>query len=562
MKTTELESADAGDGFSAAMKAQGVDIRATESPAPSTPADAGTAGEAIGVVPIRGVTLPKVKTTNKSGNGGTTGVIGRTGPSTSASQDDTSAHCSNSDEPASDEEQTVPHFFKQELATLLDESTGDLVALEEFDRAVDDRALENEWIGRHTDLSLAAIKAEHLRKGRYTAHVDGAGILLGDPEEYRLAVEIGVQITLCVHRGRTEDQRLEFVLRSQAGKRILTYDEQRELTNRLIVVQLRLGVDYKTIAKMTGVHPNTARNVEKRAAAEPNSNHGITQRPDGRFNQSTREKIAKAHRLRAKGKNNSEIASIFNETTETVGRWFKDPAAQGKTKDKKKHGKTPKTNRVTSASQMTDMTETIAANDGIPEIDRLGLERSQQDVQAYVTWFEAASAKAREAVKAAGDSVEELLRLSLYGNQLKAATDIRLRKILFAGGEVAVEESPSSDSYTDRARAVAAPVFLGIPMEITPEEVFVTLVNGSGGVIDNRDNVLVCKEQPVRGKAARFRGKCFNSKLGLRAFQLLGRQTFSHAECASAFGPRLDNLRSPDTELAGLKAGPKEKEVI
>ncbi|MEI7927368.1 MAG: hypothetical protein WCH40_02380, partial [Verrucomicrobiales bacterium] len=145
----------------------------------------------------------------------------------------------NGDAVSTSDAAIVPQLNKQSLESLLDELTGELVALEDFPHEIDDRAFEPEWLGAHNDISREAIREELLRTGRYTAHIDDAGNLLSDPEEYRLAVELGVQITFCVHRGRTEDQKREFILRSQTGKRILTYEEQRELTNRLIVVQLR-----------------------------------------------------------------------------------------------------------------------------------------------------------------------------------------------------------------------------------------------------------------------------------------------------------------------------------
>ena len=92
----------------------------------------------------------------------------------------------------------------------------------------------------------------------------------------------------------------------------------------------------------------------------------------------------------------------------------------------------------------------------------------------------------------------------------------------------------------------------------------VALSDGSGGigVIDNRGNCVTWKGLLVQGQSVRVRVEGFNSERGLTNLAMLGRQSFSHAECASAFGPRLDNLCSPDTKLAGLKAGPKEKEVI
>jgi hypothetical protein len=113
------------------------------------------------------------------------------------------------DEPgtASGEELAVPQFSPQASGLLLDETKGDLIAREDFKGTVNDRAFENEWLGAHNDISREAIREELLRTGRYTAHIDEADNLLSDREEDTLAVELGVQITYCVHRGWTKDQK-------------------------------------------------------------------------------------------------------------------------------------------------------------------------------------------------------------------------------------------------------------------------------------------------------------------------------------------------------------------
>jgi len=468
---------------------------------------------------------------------------------------------SDVDKLTADEKQTVPRFFKQELAALLDESTGDLVALENFEGVVDVEFYRRYWFGSHLEDSLLAIEDEHRRKGKCTFHVDGAGKLLDDPDKFLLAVKNGVAITLCVHQGKTEDENIAHILRPQFCNRVLTTEERRKLRNEWIEVQLRLGADYDLIAKMAGVCPQTVRNVETRAASDGISNSGFTKRPDGRFKLSTRKKIAEAGRLRAEGKDNPEIAAVFGEKVETVDKWFKDPRARGKTKDKKKHGKKPKTSRGNSAAQPTDMSEAITANNGIPRIDRLVLGRTGQGTQAYIEWLEAADAKARAEVDATADNLEELGRLYLYSKQLKATLDIRLRKVLYTGGEVDIEEGTTGDSYPDGAGSVAAPVLLGTVTEIQHDKAFVALVNGSSGVIDNRDNGFAWKVSLVQGQIVRVRVEEFNSERGLANLRPMGRQSFSQADCVSAFTPRLNDLCSPDTEIAGLKIGPKEEEV-
>ena len=234
---------------------------ATDCPDPSTQDDAGAADGG----------------TPEFGDGGTTGFIG----------------------------EKVDSLSKQALGSLLDELTGELVALEDFDRDVDVEFYRRYWFGSHLEDSLLAIEEEHRQKGKCTFHVDGVGKLLDDPDKFLLAKDNGVAITLCVHRGQTEDdQNIADILRPQFCNRVLTTEERRKLRNEWIEVQLRLGAGYESIAKMAGVCPQTVRNVETRAAAECNSKIGFTKRPDGRFNASTLEKIAEAGRLRAEGKDN------------------------------------------------------------------------------------------------------------------------------------------------------------------------------------------------------------------------------------------------------------------
>ena len=468
------------------------------------------------------------------------------------------------DEPgtASGEELAVPRLNSDELDQLLDESSGDLVALEDFDRDVDVEFYRRYWFGSHFEDSLLAIEEEHRRKGKCTFHVDAVGKLLDDPDEFLLAKDNnGVAITLCVHRGQTEDdQNIAHILRPQFCNRVLTTEERRKLRNEWIEVQLRLGADYESIAKMAGVCPQTVRNVETRAAAVSNSKFEFTKRPDRRFKPATREKIAEAGKLRKEGMGDADIAAIFDTDVETVGRWFKGPQARATRKMKDKPGKRANNSRGTSAAQQMDMTDAIAANEGIPRIDRLVLERIGQGAQAYIEWLEAADAKARAAVDATTGTLEALGPLYLYSKQLKATLNIRLRNILYTGGEVDVEEGTTGDSQPDGAGAVADPVLLGTVTEINPDKAFVALVNGSSGVIDNRDNGFAWKGSLVQGQIVRVRVEEFNSERGLANLRPMGRQSFSQADCVSAFTPRLNDLCSPDTELAGLKIGPKEEE--
>jgi len=326
------------------------------------------------------------------------------------------------------------------------------------------------------------------------------------------------------------------------------------LTNRLIEVQLRLGVDYNLIAKLVGVHPNTVRNVEARAAADPNSKLGNTKRPDGRFKPETREKIAKAAELQKDGKSNAEIAEIFGTDPETVGKWFKDPPAEGMTKNK--GGKDKKT----AAAQSAETIEDIEATDGVPELHRLALKKLGQGTEAYIDRLKARAAEARKEVGAAS-GIGEVLDLSLCFSQGLALAELRLRKMLSDGGELDVEAAavPGSSS-PGKSGNKPDNLLLGIVMADETDEVFVALPVG-GGVIDKRDYCLAMfGALPVDG-IVRVRVVGFDSKRGLWKLQPQGRQTPAPAPGATA-GSHLDSRCSPDTKLAGSKAGPKEKEAI
>jgi transposase len=450
------------------------------------------------------------------------------------------------DEADDDDEQRLPHLNSKVLDRLLDEASGDLVALEDFDGKVDDRAFESDWFGAHNDISRQAIREELLRKGEYTGHVDDAGNLLSDPDEYRLAVEVNARITLCVHRERSEDQKREFILRSQTGKRILTYEMQRALTNKLIVVQLRLGVDYKSIAKMAGVHPNTVRNVQNRAAADSNSKLGITKRADGRFNPETHTKISEASKLRADGKSNPEIAAAFNTDEKTVAKWFKDPPAQGTTKIEGKPDKKAKTRRSASSPQPI---KDIAAGDGVPPLHRQALERLGQGTQAYIDRLKVHAAKTRQEVEAVSD-IDEMQDFLLCYSLGLALGELRLRNLLRGGGEIDVEAVPPSDSSPDKAENEPDTILLGTVMAIEPHEVLVALPVGGGGVIDNRDSYLDWHAPPKVDEVVRVRVEGFDWRRGLWKLQKVGAQTPAPAPGAIA-GSYRDDRCSPDADLAG-----------
>jgi transposase len=496
---------------------------------------------------------------NETPPGATTEAVRDAAPaasSTEASQAGSAA----ADEAASEAELNVQYLSKQALDSLLDELTGDLVALEDFDREVNDRAFESEWLGSHTDLSLAVFQAKLLKTGKYTPDVDDGGKLLSDPVKYRLARKDDARITLRVYGGLSEAQKRSFILLKQARERVRTEAENRELKRRIILAGLVQGLTYKSIAEMAGVHPMTVRNVENRAVADSNSKLGNTKRPDGRFNPETREKIVEASKLRAEGKSNPEIAAAFNTDEKTVAKWFKDPPAQSTTKIEDKPDKKAKTRRSASSPQPPQPIKDIAADDGVPPLHGRALKRLGQGTQAYIDRLQVHAAEIRQEVEAVSD-IDEMQDFLLCYSLGLALGELRLRNLLRGGGEIDVEEAvPPGDSSPNKAEHEPDTILLGTVMAIEPHEVLVALPVGGGGVIDNRDNYLDWHAPPKVDKVVRVRVEGFDWRRGLWKLQQVGRQTPAPAPGAIA-GSYRDDRCSPDADLAGRKAGPKEMGV-
>ena len=352
--------------------------------------------------------------------------------------DDTPGTSSREGESADDDEQAVPLLLKQALESLLDESTGELVALEDFECAVDDRAFEDEWLGSHTPISLAVFGAELAKTGKCTFHVDRNGKLLGDRVQYRLARENGAQITLCVHQDLSDDQKRDFILRLQARERRRTGKENRELDRRTIEALLALGMSYETIAKMAGVCPNTARNIETRAANDPKSKLVNTKR-DRRLKWSTPENIAEAHRLRAEGKNNSQIAKALGTTPATIGKLFKDRGPQANAKIKEEPNPTPETAPDQSPPTPSQVDTTRVPDDGIPNVVRLHLEhrglRGVLAAKEYAKLLKPQQDDAREKIEGLAKHKDELLKSYIYHREAATFAEAELERHLLAAGK-------------------------------------------------------------------------------------------------------------------------------
>lgn len=478
-----------------------------------------------------------------------------------SSTDDSPANSSSVDEPVPDEEQTAPQLSKQAVESLLDELTAELVALEAFGREVDDRARENEWLGKHTKISLAVFRVELDRTGKYTFNIDENGVLLDDPVKFRLAQEAGAQITLRVHHGLSEAKKSNFILLAQGRDRERTEAENRELKRRIVLAALLQGLTYEATAELAGVHPNTARNVEKRAAADPNSKHEITQRPDGRYAPETREKIAKAAELRKDGMADAEIAEIFNTNVETLGKWFKDPPARDKAKRKTKGGTGKKAGRGNSRMQLAGAIDDLADSDGVPGRHSRALKHLVLDASAYVEWLNEADEKAQQDSAAAAGDLEASVKAELYFTQRAEVEKSRQRQILSAAGKGDVEEAPGDARSDGTGPTQVGDILRGIVKSIKPDEVSVTLPVGSG-VIDTRDEYPAIYPKLREKGAFRFRVEGFDRKRETWKVKLLGQQTVAPAPGATAARSDSDDRSSPYADLAGRKAGPKEKVVI
>ena len=459
-------------------------------------------------------------------------------------------------ESAADEKQTMPQRHNKELAELLDELTGELVALKDFPHEIDDRAFEHEWLGKHTDLSLTVFQAELLKTRKHTDDVDRNGKLLSDPVKSRLARGSGARITVRVHHELSEDQKIAFILCLQARDRDRTQEDNQELKRRIIQRWLALGLDYDEIAKLASVCANTVRNVEKRAADDSNSKLGNTKRPDRRYKPATLEKIAKASRLRAEGKDNSEIAKALDTDPDSVRKWLKDPPAEGTTKDKDKPSKKPKASRGDSEAEPKDMTDAIAPVDSVPDRHRGILKHLGKTDQDYTNLDTVYRDQAREDIAKIYSDDAELLYCAIYGKYLTSFAEELLEKRLRSiDAEDRVDEAPGIGNL-DGAEYEAGEILTGTAPDIEPSGVLVSPPNGDGGVnVVDGDSGLARHTLPEEeGKEARVCVNDFDSEL-----ELAGRKSMPKHDCAMAVEPDLDERSSPYKKHFGRRARTEKK---
>lgn len=413
------EAAEEDDGHDGEDAAAADDII---SPAPAID----TAEESIAAARAEEGT-PAAETTDADGQRG----------SDSASEDDAGGTPSEGDVAA--DAQAVLQFSKQELGSLLDELTEELIAPEDFKGNVDNQTFRNAWLGQHTPISQAAFLAEILRTGEYTEDLDENWVLLSDPDKSSLARKARARITRRVHRGWSENQKKAFILRLQARERSRTGKESRELERRTIEALLAMGTSYETIAKMAGVCPNTVRNIEKRAANDPNSKLVNTKR-DRRRSWSTPENIAEARRLRAEEKkNNSQIAKALGTTPATIGKLFKDRGPQANAKIKEEPNPTPETAPDQSPPTPSQVDTTRVPDDGIPNVVRLHLEhrglRGVPAAKEYAKLLKPQQDDAREKIEGLAKHKDELLKSYIYHREAATFAEAELERHLLAAGK-------------------------------------------------------------------------------------------------------------------------------
>jgi hypothetical protein len=211
-----------------------------------------------------------------------------------------------------------------------------------------------------------------------------------------------------------------------------------------------------------------------------------------------------------------------------------------------------------TATQPTKPIEDIEASDGVPELHRRALKHLKLDTQAYINLLKDRAAETRQEVEGVSD-IEEMQNVVLLYSLGLAFGQLRLRNLLRGVGEIDIEQSSRhSDSSPDKSGHEPDSILRGSVIAIEGDQVFLALPVGGGGVIDTRDDCLDWHFPPKVDEVVRVRVGSFDWKRGLWKLQPVARQTPAPAPGAIATGVDRDERCSPDTKLAGLKAGPKE----
>jgi DNA-binding XRE family transcriptional regulator len=379
---------------------------------------------------------------------------------------------------------------------------------------------------------------------------------------WEICRELDVRPEFEIVQGRSEEEKEELALSLNSDRRQLK-DPEVELKVR----QARLENLFKLrekdpkkwtqekIADLLGISKAT---VSIREGERHKSNHGTVSKPDGRRKYS--EEIEReAVRLVNEGMPRADVARKLVISVKAVERAEK----ADKSKNRKsgtvtaKQGKKAKSLVDSGAQQVTKVPD-----DGVPEFHQRVLEYLGRDAQAYAGWFKAAANQARQDSEAAANNAEKLLRSVLYCNQRAEADKFWLRKILANSGEGCAEEATPDDPCLNTDTYSIGDVHLASVLSVEPDGVYVALPGGVCGMIRNGDTNFAIYAPLEVGTVVRVRIKGVDSKSGLLDLQLLGRQSFTQVERTTSLVPDFDDRSDPSTELAGLKTGPEDKEVI
>lgn len=378
-----------------------------------------------------------------------------------------------------------------------------------------------------------------------------------------ICLELGIAPAVEMFKGLGEEEKEELALSCNLDRRQLKDpDVERQVLEARFENMFKLRekdpkkYTQRSIADALGVSLAT---VSLRERIRHDSCGENVSKPDARRSYDEDIEI-EAVRLVKEGITQAEVARKLlmhpKAVQRAVNKVKKRDSGTGAAKD----GKSKKVS-ADSSGGLPHATGFTLPNDGIPRIHRLAFESLGQDPQDYAGRLEACLADAREAVEAASADVDKLLKLTLYGSRLAAAADLRLRQIL-AGGADEAGEIPSNDQRPETNPYEVGTVHQGSVLSVAPDGFYVALPDGVGGVIDIGDMSLTLNAKPEENESVRVRVKGFDSERGLLDLRLLGRQSSTRTDTATAVAPNMDERFTPQDELSGHKAGPQEKEVI
>jgi ParB-like chromosome segregation protein Spo0J len=521
-------------------------------PEPATGDAAGTAEEAISAVRTGVVTLP-TSATAKRGDGGTAGVIGAASPSASATNDDNYGSATDEAESAVGDEGLGDEGLGDE--GLGDEGLGDEGLGDEDDGPqplpvveppadFDWRKLTPRVYGKSLPpldpVDLQSLEHSIVSRGiLYAILIDELSNIIDGNTRWEICVKKGITPPVKMVSGLTDEEKEEEALSSNVARRQLKDpDVERQVREARLENMFKAKKQnskkwtLKRIARAIGVSVAT---VSLRWRERQNSKGEIASMLDARRKYTEAIEL-EAVRLVEEGMPSADVARTLMMHPKAVQR------AWNKEKKRREAGKTA----------ATQTTEPIADSDGVPELHRRSPEQLGQNTQAYIDRLKAQAAEIRKEIEEISD-IDEMTDFSVYFSVGQAFTNFGLSKNLYAGGE---KVAPPGDSRPDRAGNEPDPVLRGIVIADEPDEVCVALPVGGGGVIDKRNGYLAMYGQPKVDEVIRVRVEGFDWKRGLWKLQRQARQTVAPAPGAIA-GSHRDDRFSPDTKLAGRKAGPK-----